>query len=304
MEPSTINEQFTYITLALFGFYIVYEGLRGRYRGGRKTVKDWQLFGVSLAWLQFVERPMLVVCSYFTYRLLFPQLEGNYGWLQDISVATLVGLVLGFMLIDEFLHGAIHSFAHARRPANKLLAGIQRWYKGAHRLHHLNGGPDGKGQIGATQTIVVSWGWPFSLPNYWFGTFCLYLGLWEVWIWGTSLKSLWGIHNHSNLTYDMTLLKHPNPWISKTMYALCHVLVFPNQHHHHHSRSNNSGRNMQNFIALYDWLLWKKLVISTERPAVYGWRKTDPEEGSALYRFFHRPFMDKFLPRGMLNGRR
>ena len=291
MESGSVNDQFTYITLGLFGFYILYEGLRGRYRDGRKTVKDWQIFGISFAWLQFVERPMLIVCSYFTYRALLPGLEGNYGHWQD---AYLVPLIVAFVLIDELLHGSVHYFAHAKRAKNKWLAVIQRWYKGAHRLHHTNGGPDGKGQIGASQTIVVSWGWPFSLPNYWFGTFCLYLGLWEVWIWGTSMKSLWGIHNHANLTYDMTLLKHKNPLISKTMYALCHVFVFPNQHHHHHSRSSNSGKNFQNFIALYDWLLWKKLVISTERPAVYGWRKSEAEEKSVLYRFFHRPFMDKW----------
>ena len=232
---------------------------------------------------------MLIVCSYFLSRLLLPQLEGNVGWAQE---RYLIPLIVVFVLIDELLHGAVHYLAHARRAKNRFLAGVQSWYKGAHRLHHMNGGSDDKGQIGAPHTIVVSWGWPFSLPNYWFGTFCLYLGLWEVWLWGTSMKSLWGIHNHANLTYDMKLLKHRNRWIAKTMYALCHVFVFPNQHHHHHSRSNNSGKNLQNFIALYDWLLWKKLVISTERPAVYGWRKTESEENSALYRFFHRPFMD------------
>ena len=88
------------------------------------------------------------------------------------------------------------------------------------------------------------------------------------------------------------------------MYALCHVLVFPNQHHHHHSRSNHSGKNLQNFIALYDWLLWKKLVISTERPKVYGWRKTEAEENSVLYRFFHRPFMDNWKLKGLSNDSR
>ena len=34
---------------------------------------------------------------------------------------------------------------------------------------------------------------------------------------------------------NLYLLNHPNPLVRRTMYALCHVFTFPNQHHQHHA---------------------------------------------------------------------
>ena len=97
-----------------------------------------------------------------------------------------------------------------------------------------------------------------------------------------------GAHVHTNWSYDLYFLNHPKPWVRRTMRALCHVFTFPNQHHQHHSRTRNSARNMQNFLALYDWLLWKTLVIETKRPAVYGW-KQQPHDARPLVRYLRRP---------------
>ena len=277
--------QFTYLSAGIIVLLSLYEWLSGKYRNGRKTLQDWEMFALSATTLATIERPLLLFCTFSLMRALFPHNQGALAWIDDQHLAI---AVVVFILIDEFLHGWAHNFTHERKPQNKFLAKVQAYYKGAHRPHHMNGGPDGKGELNVTQTIVAGWGWMFSLPNYWFGFICLYLGLVETWAIGTAIKSIWGIHVHTNWKYDLYLLNHKNPIISKTMYALCHIFTFPNQHHQHHSRSKNSARNMNNFLALYDWLFWKKLTIEFERPAVYGWRQTPKEASNALYRFLHR----------------
>lgn len=126
------------------------------------------------------------------------------------------------------------------------------------------------------------------LFNYTFGVVCLYLGLVETWLAVTLVKSFWAMHVHTNWEYDLRLLNHPNRHVRGVMYAFCHVLTFPNQHHHHHARNKNSTKNLQNMLAIYDWLLWGTLVIEKERPQVYGWR-AKAEERNPLRRFLRRP---------------
>jgi hypothetical protein len=282
-----VDDGYTKISLAVIGLFLLYEWLKGAHSNGKQTPKDWQMLGIAVSWITIVERPLLILCSYFLFTAFFADAWGTLEW---IEADYLLLSVIVFILIDELLHGWVHNFAHARTPANPLLAKLQRWYKVTHRTHHLHGGPDGRGELSVSQTIVVGWGWAFTLPNYWFGYICLYFGLVETWAIGTAIKSLWGIHTHANLDYDLKLLNHPNPLISKTMYCLCHLLTFPTQHHQHHSRSRNSACNLQNMLAIYDWLLWKKLAITYERPKIYGWRKNVKEEGSVLYRYFYRSF--------------
>ncbi len=281
-----VENGYTNWSLGVIVFFILYEIAKGAARNGKKIGKDWQMLGIAVTWLHFIERPLLILCSFGLFTLFMPGDAGALAWLDDQYL--LVG-VISFVMIDELLHGWVHNFSHSRTPENAILAKLQRWYKVTHRTHHLHGGADNRGELGVSQTIVVGWGWAFTLPNYWFGYLCLYLGLFHVWAIGTAIKSIWGIHTHANLDYDLKLLNHPNPIVSKTMYALCHILTFPTQHHHHHSRSPTSACNLQNMLALYDWLLWKKLAIEFERPKIYGWRKNEREENSVLYRYFYRP---------------
>ncbi len=284
-QNDTSSQLFTLISLTWFALLIGWEWFRGRYKNGRKTWMDWKIFGLSLSWLTFIERPLIYASVWGLALILIPQAQGSWAFIENHYFWP---TLIAFILIDELLHGAIHRFAHSPRPKYRWLLPLHAHYRGAHRMHHLNGDNLHSGQISATHTICVSWGWAFSLPNYWFGAFCTYMGLIEVWAVGTLMKSLWGIHNHANLTYDLRLLNHYHPWVRKTMRALCHIFVFPNQHHQHHSRSKHSAKNIQNFIALYDWLLWGTLFIANKRPDVYGWRHRGKEADNALYRFFHR----------------
>ncbi|WP_372764865.1 sterol desaturase family protein [Litorivivens sp.] len=261
---------------------MVWEVLAGRTRDGRKTREDWNMALLTATVMVLVQRPALVLVTAFIGGLLVPQWQGV---LADFEAANFWWVLLGYIALEEFLHGIGHWFAHARRPKSQHLQRLQALFKMGHRPHHLSGGNDGRGQLSVTQTFVEHWLWWFIMPNYWFQFFCVYLGLTEVFLVGTAIKGLWAAHNHVNWNYDLYFLNHPQAWVRKTMYGLCHILTFPTQHHHHHARGKNSGSNLCNLLAIYDWLVFDSLVIEREKPAIYGWKQSPEEEHSVLTRF-------------------
>ncbi len=261
---------------------MVWEVLAGRTRDGRKTREDWNMALLTATVMVLVQRPALVLATAFIGGLLVPQWQGV---LAGFEAANFWWVLLGYIALEEFLHGIGHWFAHARRPKSQHLQRLQALFKMGHRPHHLSGGNDGRGQLSVTQTFVEHWLWWFIMPNYWFQFFCVYLGLTEVFLVGTAIKGLWAAHNHVNWNYDLYFLNHPQAWVRKTMYGLCHILTFPTQHHHHHARGKNSGSNLCNLLAIYDWLVFDSLVIEREKPAIYGWKQSPEEEHSVLTRF-------------------
>ena len=274
--------------IALFGL-IAYEGLMGRYKKRRKTREDWKMAAISIGMLSLVQRPLLMLVVFLGLSVFLPQGYETLRWIDQEYFW--LGL-LGFSLLDEYLHGRAHLFSHSPPVKQPWLRKVQAFYKRSHRPHHQIGGNDGKGELSVTQTYVEHWGWWLILPNYWFGIACLYFGLYEIFFWGTLIKTLWGMHVHTNWgnSYDLYLLNHSNYWVRGSIYALSHIFTFPNMHHQHHSRSRNSAKNMTNFIAVFDWLLWGTLVIERKRPEIYGWRQNPREEKSALHRYFHTNF--------------
>ncbi len=261
---------------------MVWEVLTGRTRDGRKTREDWNMALLTATVMVLVQRPALVLVTAFIGGLLVPQWQGV---LAGFEAANFWWVLLGYIALEEFLHGIGHWFAHARRPKSQHMQRLQALFKMGHRPHHLSGGNDGRGQLTVTQTFVEHWLWWFIMPNYWFQFFCVYLGLTEVFLVGTAIKGLWAAHNHVNWNYDLYFLNHPRAWVRKTMYGLCHILTFPTQHHHHHARGKNSGSNLCNLLAIYDWLVFDSLVIEREKPAIYGWKQSPEEEHSVLTRF-------------------
>jgi hypothetical protein len=167
-----------------------------------------------------------------------------------------------------------------------VLSRFHGFYRDAHRPHHLLGGTAGGGELSVTQTIVAGWGWQLILPNYWIGAVLLALGMVDTWLWGMLIKNLWGMHVHTNTRWDLALLRHPSRLVRGLMFGLCHLITFPCQHHQHHARGPNSAKNMQNVLAIYDWLLWRTLVIEREPPEVYGWKQRSRDR-APLSRYLH-----------------
>lgn len=262
---------------------MLWEVFAGRSSQGRKSKEDWNMALLCGAAMVAIQRPALILATAFIGGLLVPQWQGA---LSGFAAEHFWWVLLAYVALEELCHGAGHWFAHTRRPKTKSLQRLQGLFKMGHRPHHLSGGNDGKGQLSVTQTFVEHWLWWFIMPNYWFQFFCVYLGLTEVFLVGTVFKGLWAAHNHVNWNYDLYFLNHRWAWVRNTMYGLCHVFTFPTQHHHHHARGKNSGSNLCNLLAIYDWLIFDSLVIENKKPEVYGWKQSSQEEHSIWYRFF------------------
>ena len=279
-EPPVLQN----IIVAVFLISItVFEWVSGRATREMKSSLDWKMSGICIGAMVLIQRPAVYLGMFFLLGALFPAWQGS---LNSFEQDYLILAVLLFLLGEDLAHGFGHWICHTRSFKSSWLRPIQAFYKVSHRPHHFSGRNGGGGSVTATQTFVEGWGYWFIMPNYWFQYICLYLGLYEAFMYGLIIKGLWAVHNHVNWNYDLYFLNHRWAWVRKAMWCLCHVLIFPTQHHHHHARGRNSAKNLHNLFAFYDWLLWDTLMIEKERPKLYGWRQSEREEQSAWARFF------------------
>lgn len=260
---------------------ILYEWTTGNYKNGKLGSVDFKMAGISVVFVSFFQKPLLVAFVFGTAPALFP-FQGALGVLDQNHFWW---ALLGYLLLEEYLHGLGHWYAHTRTPERRWLRPLHKIFRTAHRPHHLIGKDDGKAQISVGQTYVEGWAYWLVMPNIWLFAIALFLGLHQVVVIGATIKTLWVLHVHTNWKYDLYFLNHPNPVIRKLAFGLAHIFTFPNQHHHHHARGSNSAKNMQNMLSLYDWLIYDTLKIETTAPEAYGWRQKEEEKHSALYRF-------------------
>jgi hypothetical protein len=282
MESSAPVLQNIIVAVFLIGATL-FEILSGRATNDQKSKVDWKMSGLCIGAMVLIQRPAVYLGVFLFLGLLVPSAQGSMAWLEE---QYFVWALIFFLLLEDLAHGAGHWVCHTRPFRNDILRRIQAFYKVSHRPHHFSGGNQGGGSVSATQSFVEGWGYWFIMPNYWFQYIWLYLGMYETFMVGLIIKGLWSVHNHVNWNYDLYFLNHKNALVRKLMRGLCHILIFPTQHHHHHSRGKNSAKNLHNLFAFYDWLLWRTLVIETERPKLYGWKQSETEEESALARFF------------------
>lgn len=279
----TLNDLVTMSIVVFVALAATAEWLSGRSAEGARTKRDWQMAGLTVTMMVAVQRPLVLLIIGLGLTWLFPGSAGSLAWLEQEYFWY---ALIGFFCLEELIHGTGHYFAHCRRPRAKWAQSIQAVFKLSHRPHHMSG-DDERGQISVIHTFTNGWLWWFVMPNYWFQLLALYLGLTEVFLWGTVAKGLWAAHTHVNWNYDLYFHNHRWAWVRKTMWGLAHVFTFPTQHHHHHARGKNSARNVCGSLALFDWLIFDTLAIEKERPSVYGWRQSDREQKNALYRYFN-----------------
>ena len=272
----------TIIVAGFFAVCILYEWLTGNYRKGILSGTDLKMAVICNAAIALVQRPFMLALVFALAGFLLAPYQGV---LKPLEEAYFGWMLLAFILLEEYFHGVGHWIAHSRTPKIRWLRPVQRVFKTAHRPHHLIGNDDDKTQMTVGQTFVEGWLYWLVMPNIWFSFLALYLGLTEVFLYGMVIKGVWSLHVHTNWHYDLYFLNHPNAVVRKIAFGLAHIFTFPNTHHQHHSRGPNSAKNLHNFLAIYDWLIYGTLKIETESPKRYGWRQNDKEKGSALYRF-------------------
>lgn len=272
----------TIVIIVIFAICVLFEWASGNYRSGKLSSTDLKMAVICTAGISLIQRPLVMtiifaLCGFLLapYQGVLSPFEERYFWWALVA----------FVMLEEFFHGVGHWFSHSRTPKNKILKALHKIFRTAHRPHHLIGNDDEKAQITVGQTFVEGWTYWLVMPNIWFSFIALYLGLVEVFLYGMIFKGAWALHVHTNWHYDLYFLNHKNAIVRKVAYALAHVFTFPTTHHQHHSRGPNSAKNLHNFLALYDWLIYGTLKIEKSAPSRYGWRQKDKEKGSAWYRF-------------------
>lgn len=272
-------------TLAVSIFFVIcalYEWRTGNYKKGVLSQTDYKMAALCTIGISLVQRPLVMAMIFALASLLIAPYQGV---LAPLEQEYFWWMLIAFVMLEEYFHGVGHWIAHSRTPKTKILRPIHKIFRVAHRPHHLIGNDDEKAQMTVGQTFVEGWTYWFVMPNIWFSFIALYLGLTEVFLVGMIIKGLWALHVHTNWHYDLYFLNHSNPVIRKLAFGLAHIFTFPTTHHHHHSRGPNSAKNLHNFLAIYDWLIYGTLKIETEAPKRYGWRQNDKEKDSAWYRF-------------------
>lgn len=270
------------VTGSFFVLFIIYEWVTGNYKKGTLSKTDYKMFALCAGAIALVQRPLVMLLVFTLAGLVLAPYQGALAFLDE---GYFWPTLLAFILLEEFFHGLGHWFAHSRTPKTAPMRVLHKLFRTAHRPHHLIGNDDDNARLAVGQNFVEGWMYWFVMPNIWFSFVALYLGLTEVFMYGMIFKGVWTLHVHTNWQYDLYFLNHKRPIVRKIAYALAHVFTFPNQHHHHHARGRNSGKNLQNVLSLYDWLFWGTRVIELEAPKRYGWRQTEEEKKSALYRF-------------------
>ena len=114
------------IGLSALIVFLTYEFLAGKYRDGKKTKQDWQMAGICLAALAFVQRPLLGFIVFGIMAVSFPESQGAFQWIDQQFFWW--GL-LSFIAMDELLHGATHYLSHRRSFKHKALMRIQNFIK-------------------------------------------------------------------------------------------------------------------------------------------------------------------------------
>lgn len=274
------------VALSVLGYVLLaagFEWTSGRSANGVRTAQDWKIAGLTTVMMVVIQRPLVLLIIGLSLTLLAPGSAGSLSWLDEQYFWP---TLIAFFCLEELIHGAGHYFAHCKRPKWRWAQTLQAFYKLSHRPHHFSG-DDERGKVTVTQTFTNGWMWWLIMPNYWFQLLALYFGLVDVFLWGTVAKGLWAAHTHTQWNYDLYFHNHRWAWVRKTMWALAHVITFPTQHHQHHARGRNSAKNVCGSLALYDWLIFDTLAIETKKPEVYGWRQSEKEQKSVLYRYFN-----------------
>ena len=79
---------FGILAFSVMGVLVAYEWLTGKYKDGKKTVKDWQMFGLSAAGIQLIERPLLMYCVYLLLDSVLPEQRESWGWISEQYLAN------------------------------------------------------------------------------------------------------------------------------------------------------------------------------------------------------------------------
>ncbi len=239
----------------LFAAILIAEIVGGYHRRTHHTTKD-RLFALTgLTFQTLITPPFVGLAVGFLMTKLLP---GHANRLADVSFWIIFPI---WFVTEELLHYWLHRWAHE-----------WRWLWKLHRTHHS------APQLNVGVIFRYNVFWTFMIPQTWFGSLAVYLGLTRVLAVSALITFIVNLMTHTAYRWDLALRRMPG--MNPVFNVLEKIITLPDTHHAHHGmgkRAHMRG-NYAVTIFLFDVLLGTARIprAAQERfglPSRFDWRE-------------------------------
>lgn len=253
-----------YVVMFILVAFSAMEALGGLLRRSRRTRGDWLLELLSFLVLSILTKPGIVLLVMAVGQTLVPE------WQTFLHSYPLWGVLIGYLLVDDFLQYWYHRFAHE-----------YEWLWKLHRPHHT---AEEMGFFVSYRNAALYY---VLMPNIWWIGLVIFLGGAKAVAIGLILKQLVIIGSHSPTKWDQYLYRHK--WLHPLAWVVERIFITPAVHFAHHGKSKADGisdpnGNFGNMFFFWDQLFGSAL-ITRQYPKELG-LQDDPKDPWTAHMFY------------------
>ncbi|MGB2503036.1 MAG: sterol desaturase family protein [Flavobacteriaceae bacterium] len=251
-----------YFVIGIIIFFSLLETVSGFLKNSNRKKDDWIQEILSFVILGNLIKPSIVFFVFGLGNIFLPE----YRFV--LTDSSFIGVLLGYLLIDDLLQYWYHRTAHETPFLWKL-----------HRPHHQ---AEEMGYLISYRNAFIYY---FIMPNIWWVALILFLGGAKPVALGLILKQLVIIGSHSRIKWDKPFYK--NTLLLPIIKILERIIVTPTFHHSHHGTSklevsSDPNGNFGNMFSIWDQLFGTATFHSTY-PSAYGLQEKTNDSWKASY---------------------
>ena len=251
-----------YFVIGIIIFFSLLETVSGFLKNSNRKKDDWIQEILSFVILGNLIKPSIVFFVFGLGNIFLPE----YRFI--LTDSSFIGVLLGYLLIDDLLQYWYHRTAHETPFLWKL-----------HRPHHQ---AEEMGYLISYRNAFIYY---LIMPNIWWVALILFLGGAKPVALGLILKQLVIIGSHSRIKWDKPFYK--NTLLLPIIKILERIIVTPTFHHSHHGTSkleasSDPNGNFGNMFSIWDQLFGTATFHSTY-PSAYGLQEKTNDSWKASY---------------------
>ena len=251
-----------YFVIGIIIFFSLLETVSGFLKNSNRKKDDWIQEILSFVILGNLIKPSIVFFVFGLGNIFLPE----YRFV--LTDSSFIGVLLGYLLIDDLLQYWYHRTAHETPFLWKL-----------HRSHHQ---AEEMGYLISYRNAFIYY---LIMPNIWWVALILFLGGAKPVALGLILKQLVIIGSHSRIKWDKPFYK--NTLLLPIIKILERIIVTPTFHHSHHGTSkleasSDPNGNFGNMFSIWDQLFGTATFHSTY-PSAYGLQEKTNDSWKASY---------------------
>ncbi|MDC1080900.1 sterol desaturase family protein [Flavobacteriaceae bacterium] len=251
-----------YFVIVIIIFFSLLETVSGFLKNSNRKKDDWIQEILSFVILGNLIKPSIVFFIFGLGNIFLPEYQ------FVLTDSSFIGVLLGYLLIDDLLQYWYHRTAHETPFLWKL-----------HRPHHQ---AEEMGYLISYRNAFIYY---LIMPNIWWVALILFLGGAKPVAFGLILKQLVIIGSHSRIKWDKPFYK--NTLTLPIIKILERIIVTPTFHHSHHGTSkleasSDPNGNFGNMFSIWDQLFGTATFHSTY-PSAYGLQEKTNDSWKASY---------------------